>query len=516
MRALDHTRARPLGVAEFLWRHKGKILLVWAVGMVLTLAYLSLATRKFQSEAKLFVRLGRESVTLDPTATTGQIVSIAETRESEVYAVQELLTSRGLAENVVDQFGPEVILEKPGNSSPSSIKKWLSRLEPFNLNPLRVYSLRDKALKAFKKNLRVSAANKTSVVTLAYDAEDPKFAQAVLESLLVVARDEHLKAHRTKGSQEFFVEQSVMLKEHLAELERQLRDLKSTTGLASLTTQRELELERMASMEADLVRAKAELDSAEAEVAHRQRGLSDTPAMVVTQRATGLPQTASQTLREKLYDLEVKEQELAAKFTDKHPQLAQIREQLSQARAVVEDEETPEQVTVGINEAHQAAELAVQERRASVASLSARSQALETAVASARSELKNLNDSELEIVRLEREIELAQANYRKYAENLEEARINQELEVAKISSLNIMQPPSFSETPISPQPLITLAVGFVLSSLGGLGMALFAHGRASHSMSVPMAGSNGSTTHTLPSLTADLAWRNEVAPTNPR
>ena len=82
--------------------------------------------------------------------------------------------------------------------------------------------------------------------------------------------------------------------------------------------------------------------------------------------------------------------------------------------------------------------------------VTARTNSLETKFEAGQEELKQLNASELEITRLEREIELARANYRKYAENLEQARIDQELEEAKITSLNLMQAPSFSVTPVSP------------------------------------------------------------------
>ena len=516
MQDLHSFRPRTTTDARLFWQHKGKILAIWFVGVVLTLAYLSLTPRQYQSEAKLFVRLGRESVTLDPTATTGQVVSIAESRDGEVYAVEELLSSRILGELVVDQLGPEVILERNAKPSGSSLRTWLSGLNDYNLNPLRVYSVRDKAIKALQNNLDVSAANKTSIVTISYEAKDPKLAQQVLDALLEHARDEHLRTHRTKGSQEFFVEQSELLKGSLAQLEQELRDLKTTTGLPSLETQRTLQLELIDSLGADLVRAQAEQKSAEAEVAHRREDLSKIPAMVVTERATGLPQTASQTLREKLFDLEVKEHEMATKFTDEYPQLAQIRGQLVSTRRVFEQEEVPEQVTQAVNETYQAAALAVQERQASLSALAARTQSLETSIASVQNEMKKLNDSELKIHRLEREIDLAQINYRKYAENLEQARINQELENAKISSLNVMQPPTISATPVSPNPLVTLMVGFVLSSFAGVGMALVAQHRASPKLAEPGAATNDNEIHSLPSPGGNGIRKSELAPSNPR
>src|SRR5262245_29575582 len=144
-----------LDVAAFAWKHKGKMLVTFLAGVALTLTYFSLAPRKFQSEAKVLVRIGRESITLDPTGATGQFVAMAESRESELHAVEELIASRATAEKIVDQFGPAVILEM--NGSEPSLGDRLAWLDSYNLNPLKIYSLRDKAIKALSKNLGITA-----------------------------------------------------------------------------------------------------------------------------------------------------------------------------------------------------------------------------------------------------------------------------------------------------------------------------------------------------------------------
>src|SRR5205823_13870797 len=187
----------------------GKVVATFALGLALTLAYLSLAKRLFQSEAKLLVRNGRESITLDPTATTGQYVAVGESRESEMHAVEELLRSRGLAERIVDRFGPARILEKRAGAI--SLGERLAWLNAYNLNPLRVYSVRDKAVKAVQKNLGISAGKKSNILTVSYKASNPQHAHDVLEALLTTAREDHARVHRTSGSQEFFEIQRELL-----------------------------------------------------------------------------------------------------------------------------------------------------------------------------------------------------------------------------------------------------------------------------------------------------------------
>ena len=65
----------------------------------------------------------------------------------------------------------------------------------------------------------------------------------------------------------------------------------------------------------------------------------------------------------------------------------------------------------------------------------------------------------------------AEANYRKYLENLEQARINQALQNEKISSINVIQPASFVEKPVSPNKLIVIALGLLLALAGPVCLA---------------------------------------------
>src|SRR5579863_6578297 len=68
--------------------------------------------RTYQSEARIYVQLGRETVHLDPTATTGQTVHLSDSREREIFSVLELLRSRALYEKVVDELGVNSILHE--------------------------------------------------------------------------------------------------------------------------------------------------------------------------------------------------------------------------------------------------------------------------------------------------------------------------------------------------------------------------------------------------------------------
>ncbi len=141
-----------------------------------------------------------------------------------------------------------------------------------------------------------------------------------------------------------------------------------------------------------------------------------------------------------------------------------------EARKLFQKQDESVQLTAGVNPSYQAAEIAVKEREASMDGLKRRIDSLSEKLKTAKTEVVRLNAAEVELSELQREIELVRTNYRIYAENLEQARINEELEQAKLSGLSIMQPPTLSATPISPLPLFVLIFGFMVASFASIGI----------------------------------------------
>ena len=69
------------------------------------------APRIYRSEACIFLRLGRESVGLDPTATTGQTLALQQAdRKDEVKSAIEIMKSRSVIGQAVDKLGADVVL----------------------------------------------------------------------------------------------------------------------------------------------------------------------------------------------------------------------------------------------------------------------------------------------------------------------------------------------------------------------------------------------------------------------
>ena len=96
-----------------LFRYKRRSISLFLLVMVLATVGIAICPRTYTSAAKLFVRVGRESVALDPTATTGSVMSMDMTREAEINSILEVMRSRAIAEKVLDSVDPELVHASP-------------------------------------------------------------------------------------------------------------------------------------------------------------------------------------------------------------------------------------------------------------------------------------------------------------------------------------------------------------------------------------------------------------------
>lgn len=201
--------------------------------------------RSYVSEAMIFVKLGRETVSLDPTATTGSTISVLDTRDNEINSIRDMLYSRGLVEKVVDRIGPEVIL---GDDELSAETKERDPLEKDYLN-----SPRQKAIKTLTEDTYVVSSRKSSVLILHVEAASPELAQRIVKEYLDVYQVMHTGAHQTPDSNDFFGQQSQLKRRQWQESMKALQVAKEDAGVVSIEGARENLKEQTHTIESSLM-----------------------------------------------------------------------------------------------------------------------------------------------------------------------------------------------------------------------------------------------------------------------
>jgi uncharacterized protein involved in exopolysaccharide biosynthesis len=469
---------RPIALhelAQVLFRYRSRVLLWCLLTLVLSLMALVLLPRRYESEAKLFLRLGRESVTLDPTATTGTTIQVQESRENQINSTREMLKSRGLLDRVVEKLGAETILKGSSDSAPTGFSALLPGLM-HAVASLNVFSPSvspaELAVGKLSKSIDVTSARNSSVINIACTAKTAKLAREIMQAFVDAYQEQHLAANRTAGSLEFFATQATELKQQLDAAIANLRDAKTQSSLVSIPVAQQALQSHVTEVEASALAAASSLASSEASIASLRKSLAELPAQLTTQQTSGFPNVAADSMRQELFKAQLSARDLEAKLGADHPLVKIAREQLRQSEYIVNAQsQERKQTTSAINPTRQSLELELEREEVLAAALRAKANTLQEQTAELQKRMRTLNEQEVQITELERQTAIAETNYRSYRDHLEQARIGEALEANRISNVNVIQPPSLVERPVSPKPLLVFGVGFLVAVMGSLGLA---------------------------------------------
>ena len=454
-----------------LSRHKRRALGFFCITMGLVVIGLLVCPRKYISETRLFVRVGRESIGLDPTATTGQTLPVNDPRENEITSVLDILESRVVLERVVDRLGPSLILDGiPGDDTrpiAAADQSAPSRADGSSLK-------REKAIVHLSREIETIHTKKSNVIGVGYRDRSPELAQQVLRTFVEEFQAVHIGASRTHQSSAFFEGQANLLRGRFEIASKELNLAKDKINAVSVQQRRVSLQNHLSTIETAMLTSQADLDATDASVRGLDETLARLPKTTLTQEVTGFPDGALGSTRKRLYELELHEQELLSRYTEIHPLVVAVRRQASQARRILDAKAaSPSQATSATNPVYQQLRLKQLEQQSASVALRARISSLRGKLTDVQEQVKSLNASETEIAQLQTRVDLLLDKYNAYSEKLEQARIDQALEDELISNINVVQPPTFVTQPVSPRKALVLVLGFLFATTGAISLAFF-------------------------------------------
>lgn len=445
-----------------------------------TLAVILFYPRTYQSNAQLLVRVGREHVRPGPTAdAAGNGVAMQLTRENEIETAIGVMRSRSVLEEVVDDVGVDVIQDGylPGDESasgPGLIKRVLGSVVGI-LSSIDPVTDRERAIRNLGKELHIANYGKASVVSIYYTTKSPDAAQRIVQSWVDTYLRKHAEFHTTSGSYAFFQQEESTLKKQLEATYSQLREAKTKFGLLTVHGQQQLLEGRAASIRDALVEARSAKSASESRLAALGSLLENTEDRTLTEEVSGKANEAHDSMRAQLFGLEVLERELAAKYKFDHPRLLAVRNQLDEAQSIVKKQDVDRnEVSSDINPTHQRLEQEFVLESAALKSLATRLESLQEQREDLEEEIKELNLTESEIADLNRRVAVLEQRYSSHSRRLDQARLDDALQQKSITSVNVVQPATLEERPVTPNKLIALFLGFVasLATLVGLPIVL--------------------------------------------
>ncbi|MFK8113453.1 MAG: GumC family protein [Rubripirellula sp.] len=459
----------------FIRRQAATFVAVLLFGVFLTLLVIIFAPRKYQSEGKLLLKLGRENLAADPLVTTaGEMTQLYRTRTSEINTALQTMKSRELLETVAEEVGEtsiikgRIVAEDGGDSLLGSVKSSLLSLVP-NLDPI---DDREKAIIALQKNMQIEAGRDSSVVSIHYRAKSPELAQAVTSAWMRTYRVGHAKMHASPGALEFFERQEIQLVKNLDAARERLRERKTSSNLVTIEGQQAIIESQIELAKRNRIDSQSALAAAQARLSSLAKQSEDMSQTTVISEAVSDNNAASDAMRGQLYELEIEERKAAGKYSETHPRYIAIAEQLAEARKVWANQQNRSLERIeGLNPVRVTAMEQWTTELANVDARKAELAASERVLEQLRFELTALNQNEVELAKLQRSVEVLEHEYRQQFVKKEQARFAGELEKSSISNVRIVQEATLQRKPVSPNKLLCTIVGLFGSILLASGIA---------------------------------------------
>ncbi|MCA9193629.1 MAG: hypothetical protein KDB03_17780 [Planctomycetales bacterium] len=473
-----------LSYLEIPFVYRWLILGATVISMLIGWGVILIWPRSYVSEAKLMIRVGRESVALDPTVTTSQTLMLQKTQEEEVNSALEVLGSRRIVEMVVDELGEDSVLNGTlplQGGAPSqqagirgSLAKYLVSWIDWGISLTGVrddISDRELAIIRLQNKLSVYAAKKSTVVGVMAESKTPAMAQAIVRSALKSFLSEHLKVSSTEGSHEFFLKQANEVESKLNSLIEQRTLLMQQKKIVSIDDNRALLAGELVTIEAALITSRGELEQTQAEIRDLETKVAAAEDEIVAAKNAQSDITWSG-IRQRVYDLELQEKSFASKYTDDDQRLVQVREQLDGAREILDrlqSDRVDESMTP--NPAKQRLQEELQRSQTRLVGLNSIIEKRLDQKEEVGRQIDSLHQFELQLMQMDRNIGTLEASLGNLKSKLEESRVLDELQSQRISNVNVFQDATLVERASKPNKKILAGAFTLMGLLCGFGLA---------------------------------------------
>lgn len=474
-----------------LTRNKKKCILVFMLTMAGVVAFWMLAPRKYGSEGRLFVQLGRANTGIEYTK--GSLpIAIQDARETEVRSVIELIKSYDVLSKVVQD--PEVtidaVLESPFDFITDAIKipsfgGGTQKEGELSSEEREHYLSLQKAVKTVGENLSVEMEKKTSVISVYVKAQSPMLAKRIIDRLLHYTLEAHVNVHRRNSTVSFFETELALQKEKVVNASQALEDYRNQVQDSRGTDKPFLTVEGARNTLQSII-DKLEHEKLDAELNRTQavrevEKLSEEMVAMgkfIEVPTKGVERLSTESAKEEIIRLKSEQAQLKSTYND-HPRLEIIQSRLKQLESdfkTFADDRT-EMASVS-NPAYE--DISVERARAvtKANSLESRLEEIDKKYQFAMAELKKLNRIEVEVGVLKQNLNIEQQYLAEFVNKQGDVSVISKLDKQNVSDIVIQQAGTLGLKHVSPKGSILLPLGLVMAVALSVLTALGFEGRS--------------------------------------
>jgi uncharacterized protein involved in exopolysaccharide biosynthesis len=436
-----------------VFRQQRVILGIYAAVVLTAILGIFVATPLYRTSSKVLLTTDRTDISTSADRPT-EIMRTNQVTDGEVASQLEIVSNRELIRTVLDEM--QTPMDDDGVSHP--VRDLLTF--PFALlrgGYRRLHDLQDVEgddprywqIRSLQERLYVGRVGLSNILEVGVVTPDPMWGRDFVDRLVKAYVEHHAKMRQVQEAEDFFTEQSQLLKKKLSDSEAALRDLRERAG--SLAGQTQEVHTRLNEFTADLARTRI----LRAEQEQKVRYLEGLQASAAKRGRIATPQ---------LLELEAKRADLAGRYREDSERVRELDNQIARLRAAIAQYDT---VATNGDQNGAGGETSLVGARTLLVALTAKEAALEKQNEEYRKQAEMLDGQSFDLSRLERQVKLDEEAYVSYVRTAEQSRLANALEKSKILRLSILEPASVPLEPFSPKKGRIMA--FAL--LGGLVIA---------------------------------------------
>lgn len=365
-------------------------------------------------------------------------------------------------------------------SLPSTLKKMIfsttassSDTSGGSSDPLANIQRPNPALSVLRSRLEVISVPNSQLLEVAFTDENPKRAAAVVNAIIEAYPLHQASLYQDPIALAFYDKQKEQLKQEIADLETQLKDLETKENLVGVSQQKDQALDLIEKMRDRLKGTDLDIQQGLGKIAKIERELLSQPETIIQGR--DLIDPASRLLEERFTTLEIEKNELLQKYTekdrrvqDKISEIASIREKITSSpktQIVIGERIAPNPVRVDLLKE-------LSDQKVKLGQLYPKQETLARQIIEMQNDLDQLNLKGYEVQHLQEMLTNRKEAYALYSKKAEEARISGAMDQENLVNVKVTDRALAPLTPMGSNAAMLLVLAAIIGAGLGVGGAL--------------------------------------------
>jgi len=446
-------KSTPAHVGYVLFRHFRLITYIWLGIFGLTCIYCLVATPKFDAKASLVAEFSAlPSSVPGGSESSSTPVSTPMDHEEIVNSYIGELESTQLLRQIVDELGPENLYPKHFSLNPLT---WIPSFDA-STSPdlLREDAVNEAVRRLTKKDLKVEAQRDANVINISLQNPDRRlaveFVRRLTEGFL------QMDAHISRNPRLNFVQDQVeKYRKTVTDAQDAMSSFQKFNAISSIGEERTVLIQQRALLQQSLMgNASKAVESRARYVALSSELQKISPVVTTSQNDRDPMELAART---NLSDLEAREAELGSEYGLDSPAIQDIKRSVAASRKLlVSASQTPPLTHADPNQAYQQLQVATLQAKGDWTAAEQSTNVQQQQYLELGKRLAALDAVESQYQDLIREYQIADQNYRVYLQGVQEARVAEDLNRAKVTSVSVFDAPYAPPKPVRPGIFVLL------------------------------------------------------------